>query len=142
MDNLIRLTHTREVLKAKWTEINHGLKLWETPAENMKNGEAFAVPMTSEHFGILEAMAPFRKPGGRIFELSDVSMLQRLRRAGVSKDQADVHGFRSTLKSWALEQGYPANVAGALLAHKQGSSVARTYNRTSLCKAAVLCAIS
>ena len=90
----------------------------------MKNGEAFAVPMTGEHFGILDSMEAFRKPGGRIFELSGVGMLQRLRKAGVSKDQADVHGFRSTLKSWALEEGYSENVADALLAHKQGSSVA------------------
>ena len=88
--------------------------------------------MTSDHFVILDSMEAFRKPGGRIFELSDASMRQRLRKAGVGKDQADVHGFRSTLKSWALEEGYPENVADALLAHKQGSSVARTYNRTSL----------
>ena len=73
-------SRTCEVLKAKWSEINHDLKLWEIPAENMKNGEAFAVPMTGEHFGILDSMEAFRKPGGRIFELSGVGMLQRLRK--------------------------------------------------------------
>ena len=125
-------SRTCEVLKSKWSEINHDLKLWEIPAENMKNGEAFAVPMTSEHFGILDSMEAFRRPGGRIFELSAVSLLQRLRSAGVDKEMANVHGFRSTLKTWALEHGYPENVADALLAHQQGSAVARTYNRTSL----------
>ena len=125
-------SRTCEVLRATWPEINHELRVWEIPAEHMKTEEAFAVPLTGEHFRILEDMEPFRKPGGRIFELSDASMRQRLRKVGVGKDQGDVHGFRSTLKTWALEQGYAENVADALLAHKQGSTVARTYNRTSL----------
>jgi integrase len=43
-----------------------------------------------------------------------------------------VHGFRSSFRDWAAEQGVPFELAEASLAHTIGSNVTRAYLRTSM----------
>jgi integrase len=43
-----------------------------------------------------------------------------------------VHGFRSSFRDWAAEQGVEFSVAEQCLAHSVGSAVTAAYLRTSL----------
>ena len=45
--------------------------------------------------------------------------------------KADVHGFRSTLSTWATEQGYPSELAEMALSHAVGDAVERAYQRST-----------
>jgi integrase len=43
-----------------------------------------------------------------------------------------VHGFRSTFRDWAADDGVEFEVAEACLAHAVGNSVTRAYLRTTM----------
>jgi hypothetical protein len=45
---------------------------------------------------------------------------------------ADVHGWRSTLSTWATDNGWPMELADASIQHAVGSKVARVYMRSDL----------
>ena len=60
--------------------------------------------------------------------ISDSTLSKHMR----DKELAGVpHGFRSTLRTWLTDNtDIPFEVAEMIIAHKTGSKVARTYNRT------------
>jgi hypothetical protein len=58
-----------------------------------------------------------------------MAMSMMLRRLGVP---VTVHGFRSSFRDWAAEQGVKFELAEASLAHAIGSNVTRSYLRTSM----------
>ncbi|MBB6260394.1 integrase [Paenochrobactrum gallinarii] len=45
---------------------------------------------------------------------------------------ATAHGFRSTFRDWASENGYPRDVAERALAHTIGNATEAAYHRTDL----------
>jgi integrase len=62
--------------------------------------------------------------------ISSNSMYRALRRL---RDDVDVHGFRSSFRTWADEQtSYPHHVVEQALAHSVGSAVERAYRRGDL----------
>ena len=61
--------------------------------------------------------------------LSTMAMSMLLRRLDVP---VTVHGFRSSFRDWAAEQGVAFELAEASLAHAIGSNVTRSYLRTSM----------
>jgi len=66
------------------------------------------------------------KPGR---PLSDMTLTKVLRDVGLA-EQATVHGFRASFRTWALEQtDTPWAVAEAALAHSLGNSVQQAYIR-------------
>jgi integrase len=64
--------------------------------------------------------------------LSENAMRVLMRKMGISNEQATPHGFRSSLKSWGLDNGYGEEVTEAALNHTMGTSVSQAYNRTDL----------
>jgi len=47
--------------------------------------------------------------------------------------EADVHGFRTSFRTWAQEQtDFPAEVAEAALAHATGDAVVKAYARSDV----------
>ncbi len=45
---------------------------------------------------------------------------------------ATVHGFRSSFRDWASEQGYPRDLAERALAHTIKNAAEAAYHRTDL----------
>ena len=68
--------------------------------------------------------------------LSDMVLTKLLRDHKVQSDAAGrtatAHGFRSTFRDWASEQGYPREIAERALAHTIKSSTEAAYHRTDL----------
>jgi integrase len=94
----------------------------------MKANQTHRVPLSAR---ALEILAGLPREGERVFPLTHTSMLELLRRMG--RDNAVVHGFRSSFRDWAAERtSYPAHVAEAALAHAVADKVEKAYRRTDL----------
>ncbi|WP_417249799.1 tyrosine-type recombinase/integrase, partial [Celeribacter sp.] len=66
--------------------------------------------------------------------LSDMTMSKILRDAQVESDipgrTATVHGFRSSFRDWASENGYARDLAERALAHSIKNATEAAYHRT------------
>ena len=64
--------------------------------------------------------------------LSDMTLTKILRVTGLA-DRATVHGFRTSFRTWTMEQtDAPWAVGEAALAHQLGGSVEQAYARSDL----------
>ena len=64
--------------------------------------------------------------------MSDMTLTKILRSTGLA-DRATVHGFRTTFKTWCMEQtDTPWAVGEAALAHSLGSTTEQAYARSDL----------
>jgi hypothetical protein len=124
-----------------WSRVDFASATWVVPAERMKTGEAFSVPLSDRAVAVLaEARQRARKPPtadsfvffGTIPKrpLSPMSLSMLLRRMEIA---VTVHGFRTTWRTWASEVAHAEfEIAEAALSHRVGSAVSRAYNRTNL----------
>ena len=70
----------------------------------------------------------FPSPRGK--PLSDMTLSKLVQELGFA---ADVHGFRTSFRTWAQEQtNFPREVAGAALAHAVGDAVEQAYARSDV----------
>ena len=106
----------------------------------MKGGELHRVPLSRQALEVLEAARPSRDRSGLVFpsptiqdrELSDMTLMKVLRSTGLA-ERATVHGFRTSFRTWTLEQtDAPWAVAEAALAHGLGNQVEKSYARSDL----------
>ena len=140
---LIALTACRsgEARGATWEEIDLTARVWTIPASRMKANREHIVPLTAQTIEVIESMRPLS--GGAADDLvfpSSVSgkgigastLLKALYRS-LGTEDACVHGFRSSFRTWAGERsGAVRDVIELALAHEVGSSVERSYARTTL----------
>ena len=132
-----RVTETR---MARWTELTPDNATWIIPEDHSKTYEEHRVPITTEMRRLLVCLGAVRRNHDWIFwspskpqqHLSENAMRVLMRKMGISNEQATPHGFRSSLKSWGLDNGYGEEVTEAALNHKMGTSVSQAYNRTDL----------
>lgn len=137
---------SREVLEARWDEIDFEKRIWTIPAERMKMGREHRIPLTAPTVAILEKLKGERE-GGNILSgqksphifpsrngkncISNMVMLVLLKR--MNRQDITVHGFRSTFRDWAAEQtNFPREVAEAALAHSVEDRVEAAYRRSDL----------
>lgn len=127
-----------EVIRARWSEVDIGKRLWVIPGSRMKSGQEHTVPLSDAALAILENLPRNgelifpRSPAGE--PLSPPAMRRVLEAAGYAH-QTSVHGLRSTFSSWANSQtAFPAEVIEMALAHAVGSAVVRAYQRDNLIK--------
>lgn len=75
-------------------------------------------------------------PSPQLKTLSDMSLTALLRRVKAESDTpgrcATEHGFRSSFRDWASEQGYSRDLAERALAHTIANKVEAAYHRTDL----------
>ncbi|MCU9839164.1 integrase arm-type DNA-binding domain-containing protein [Ruegeria sp. WL0004] len=108
--------------------------VWTVPGENMKSGDPFRIPLSSEAQRIVTHAAPLAR-GGYLFvghrgkPLSDMSMTQVMKRAGLPYRP---HGFRSSFRDWCADHGEDWNLAEVALDHRVGGKVQRSYQRSDL----------
>jgi len=119
-------TRTSEALGATWREIDLTTKAWTIPANRMKTGKEFRVPLSARAVAVLEAMP---RTGDRVFPLGKNALLKLMRRLGRSET---AHGMRSTFRDWCGENGFPRELAEAALAHQISDETEAAYNRTDL----------
>lgn len=141
---ILTACRSNEVRGARWDEIDEARGLWIIPAERMK-GEAHSaqehrVPLSPRCLEILKARSAFLDPAGLVFPsdqradspMSDATLGALMRRMGVPRAAATVHGFRASFKTWAAEEhDAPDELSEAALAHKQGK-LHQSYQRGDL----------
>ena len=139
---LLVLTATRsgEARGATWDEIDLDGSTWTIPASRMKAGVEHRVPLSDQVLEVLTLAHQLEDGSGFCFPsplrpgriLSDMTLTKVLRSTGLA-DRATVHGFRTSFKTWTMEQtDTPWAVGEAALAHLLGGSVEQAYARSDL----------
>jgi integrase len=128
------LTSTRmsEIRFATWAEVDGDV--WVVPSERMKMRKSHRVPLSPRAVEILREMRGQHPevifPGSRSNRPCDDNTISRVlhRLAG----PLTAHGFRSSLRTWAAEDGaFAPEIAEAALAHAIKSGIERAYKRTT-----------
>lgn len=142
---ILTAARSGEIRNATWDEIDlHGAATieaanqvtWVIPAERMKMKREHRVPLSSRAIEILREALPLQGVSGLIFPslrdkpLSDMTLSKLVKELGFD---ADVHGFRTSFRTWAQElTDFPVEVAEAALAHATGDAVVKAYARSDV----------
>ena len=139
---LLTAARSGEVRGMVWGEVDLENRVWTVPAQRMKAKASHRVPLTDGAIAILKARLPFQSESNLVFSsrkdtpLSDMTLTKILRDANVSSDTPDrtatVHGFRSSFRDWASEQGYARDLAERALARTIRNAAEAAYHRTDL----------
>ncbi len=129
-----------ELRGARWEEIDLERGMWVIPAARMKMNEEHEVPLARQVVALFRELQSFTGKGGLCFPstmsrtrcITDVCLLNALRRLGYARDEVTVHGFRTTASTLLNEQGYRPDAIERQLAHKDRNAVRDAYNRSRL----------
>ena len=129
-----------EARGASWAEMDLEAGTWTIPASRMKAGVEHRVPLSVQAIDELNLAHQLEDGSGLCFPsplrpgqmLSDMTLTKILRSTGLA-EVATVHGFRTSFKTWTMEQSdAPWAVGEAALAHQLGGSVEQAYARSDL----------
>ena len=129
-----------EARGATWDEIDLARATWTIPGSRMKAGVEHRIPLSDQALDVLALAHELEDGRGLCFPsplrpgrmLSDMTLTKVLRKADLA-DRATVHGFRTSFKTWTMEQtDTPWAVSEAALAHQLGGSVEQAYARSDL----------
>lgn len=128
-----------EVASIRWADIDFSAKIIRKRAEEMKNGEAFEVPLSRQALAILEeakahaGQSEWAFPSFKAHEHFNCCELRRaLRLLGIPADVQSAHGFRTsavTLISERFGDEFSMEVREAALSHKPKVELGDTYIR-------------
>ena len=128
---VLTAVRTKELLGAKWTEIDLKAKVWAIPASRMKMKKDFRVPLNSRAVAILKALPRTSKlvfPNDEGKRLNDDAMRQYLQ--DMVGNGATPHGFRSSFSDWARDEtNHPRDVIEMALAHAIKDKSEAAYRR-------------
>lgn len=134
---ILTATRSGEVRGMTWDEIDSDDRLWVIPAERMKAGVEHRVPLSKQALAILNGQARLSSlvfPALRGGQLSDMALTAILRRANAPSDApgrvATAHGFRSSFRNWAADNGIDSDTAERALAHTISNKVQAAYERS------------
>ena len=129
-----------EARGATWDEIDLEAATWTIPGSRMKAGVEHRVPLSDRALDVLMLARQLDDGSGLCFPsplrpgrmLSDMTLTKILRSTGLA-DRATVHGFRTSFKTWTMEQtDTPWAVGEAALTHQLGGSVEQAYAQSDL----------
>jgi integrase len=136
---LVILTASRsgEVRLADWSEFDLEDGIWTRPASRMKSKKEHRVPLSHRAVEILMDAHAFGSGGGLVFPgtvadkpLSDMTLSKLVKGLGYD---VDVHGFRTSFKTWAQERtNSHREVSEAALAHTIQNKAEAAYARSDL----------
>jgi integrase len=134
---ILTATRTGEAVGARWDEIDINAATWIIPATRMKAAKEHRVPLSGRALDILRELHD-RRESAFVFpsyksgqHLSDTSLLKILK-STEGGESVTTHGFRSSFRDWAADQGVDRELAEAALAHSIGSPVEQAYKRSDL----------
>lgn len=132
---ILTACRSEEVRGAQWPEVNFEDSTWTVPASRMKMKREHVVPLSKEAVAVLQhARTLQRDDCDLIFPsqvgkmLSDNTLSKLLRDNEVD---GTPHGFRTSFKVWASENGVRDEVSEAVLAHGDPDKVRAAYRRTT-----------
>ena len=139
---ILTASRSGEARKATWAEIDLNAKIWTLPASRMKTNLPHRVPLSSRSIEILrqqrdmhsEAKLVFpAQRGGILCDTGLTKFLRHHKAHSSDKDRtATAHGFRSSFRDWASENGHPRDLAERALAHIIQNQSEAAYHRTDL----------
>ena len=137
---ILTAARSGEARGATWDEIDIEDATWTIPSSRMKAGIEHRVPLSDQALDVLMLALELEDGSGLCFpsplrpgrELSDMTLTKILRSTGLA-DRATVHGFRTSFKTWTMEQtDTPWAVGESALAHQLGGTVEQAYARSDL----------
>ncbi len=144
MLELLILTAARsgEIRGMAWIEVNLESAIWTIPAIRMKTRTEHRVPLTPRCSEIISKQMPSQYDGVLVFPsrngtmISDMTLTKLLRDWNVESDVsgriATAHGFRSSFRDWASENGYRRELAERALSHTIPNATEAAYHRSDL----------
>ncbi|WP_390915189.1 integrase arm-type DNA-binding domain-containing protein [Pseudosulfitobacter sp. SM2401] len=134
---LVILTASRsgEVRLAEWSEIDLAEAVWTRPAHRMKSKKEHRVPLSPRAVELLAEAENLGTGEGLVFPgtvhgkpLSDMTLSKLTKALGFD---VDVHGFRTSFKTWTQERTNTArDVSEAALAHTVKDKAEAAYARS------------
>jgi integrase len=126
-----------ELRAAEWQEINFADSEWIIPAGRMKIRRPHVVPLSLQVVNLLKELTKITGKGRYIFQssfsasryISDMGLLNALRRMGYDQQTMTIHGFRTVASTILNEQGYRPDVIEAQLSHGEKNAIRGAYNR-------------
>lgn len=133
---ILTAARSGEVRHAQWKDVDLDAAEWRVPPEKAKAEKLHIVPLVPAALEILERMRALLgdDPESLIFPglkgpMSDATMTKALRKEGAGA--YSVHGFRSTFRDWAADNGFNDSWAEAALAHINPNKTEAAYRRTA-----------
>ncbi len=120
------------VIGATWDEVDFDDRVWNLPANRMKSGRAFRVPLSTPALDLLDRMRTVREndyvfPGESGPGLSNMTMRATLKRMDFP---VTPHGFRATCKTWGEEEtSTDSTVLDVVLSHQVRDDLWDAYMR-------------
>lgn len=139
---ILTAARSGEARAMTWAEVDFSTRTWVVPADRMKAGLIHRVPLSIAALEILRRRRElnshldlvFPSPRGRI--LTDMALTKFLRHHNVLSTTpgrvATAHGFRSSFRDWASENGVARDLAERALSHTIRDAVEAAYHRTDL----------
>lgn len=132
-----------EARAMKWSEVDFPTKTWTLPAARTKTKvSAHRVALSTRAIEILQHQRAlgehpelvFPSPRGLVLTSTALTKFLRYHRAisDTPGRTATAHGFRSSFRDWASENGIAHDLAERALAHKIRNAVEAAYHRTDL----------
>lgn len=132
---ILTASRVGESVPARWEEIDWENRIWSVPPERRKDQKPYPhrVPLSDQAIELLKSI---EKKSEYIFGVSEKSLGSRYSLTPLLKKMtgttATMHGFRSTFRDWAAENGIPEIVAEKCLMHTTGNAVVQAYQRSDL----------
>lgn len=124
-----------EFVPARWDEIDLQERVWSCPASRRKDGKPYPhrVPLCDQLVDLLRDMPRtsdylFPGSGGKAHLSKETPRVIVMRHLG----HCTMHGFRSTFRDWAAENGWDTVLAEKSLMHATGNAVEQAYQRSDL----------
>ena len=134
----IALTATRngEVRGARWDEFDLDARIWHVPAERMKAGKAFDVPLSLPALNVLQRAEELADGSGLVFPSPRGAVMDSARLSEAMRLCSDttVHGLRASFRTWAAEEDVSREIAEMVLAHTLGTATELAYQRSDFFK--------
>lgn len=139
---ILTAARSGEARAMRWDEVDLDAAVWAVPVERMKAKVEHRVPLSEAAVCILKAQRKLNPKSSLVFPaprggvLSDMAMTKLLRDQRAHSDVkgrvATAHGFRSSFRDWASENGYSRDLAEKALSHTIANKVEAAYHRTDL----------
>lgn len=129
-------TRSGELRGAEWREIDFDKAEWSIPAGRMKMKRPHLVPLARQVLALLKELYSITGNGALLFPsalsatrcISDMGLLNALRRMGYARGKMTIHGFRATASTLLNAQGFRWDVVEAQLAHAERNAIRAAYN--------------
>jgi integrase len=133
---ILTAARSGEVRKAVWRDVDRQVKEWRISPDNTKTGRLHIVPLSPAAIAVLEQIHGVFgiDPDDYVFpglggQMSDATLAKILRTG--CDERFTVHGFRSSFRDWAAENGFADAWAEAALAHTNPNRIESAYRRTT-----------